>query len=177
MFSGKKKYIFGGIASIIFLLLLTGVAFAEFSLDVGITPIQTCEGYGLLVSPPQSQIDDDGNKLSWYQVKVNDGDWLSYGFPRSFAGTWDSSDQYDYEVYLRFKKYAQTPDGYWNKYLGVVTVGPYYFNLTKPDFCVPTKAEVLIKSGVPGKGLLSAPGLNRYFNPLSEAEVNAGIPE
>ena len=39
---------------------------------------------------------------------------------------------------------------------------------------VTTKAEVLIRSGVPGKGLENAPGLDKPFNPKSQAGENAG---
>ncbi len=39
---------------------------------------------------------------------------------------------------------------------------------------VPNKADVLIDSGVPGKGLESAPGLQKPFNPKSQAEEHAG---
>jgi len=39
---------------------------------------------------------------------------------------------------------------------------------------VPTKAEILINSGVLGKGLDSAPGLDKPFNPKSQAGENAG---
>ena len=39
---------------------------------------------------------------------------------------------------------------------------------------VTTKAGVLIDSGVPGKGLENAPGLNKPFNPNSQAGEKAG---
>ncbi len=38
----------------------------------------------------------------------------------------------------------------------------------------PTKAENLMKSGVPGKGLADAPGLQKPFNPKSQAGEKAG---
>jgi plastocyanin len=37
-----------------------------------------------------------------------------------------------------------------------------------------TKSQILQQSGVPGKGILSAPGLQKPFNPNSQAEFNAG---
>ncbi len=37
-----------------------------------------------------------------------------------------------------------------------------------------TKAEILILSGVPGKGIAKAPGLQKPFNPKSKAAVHAG---
>ena len=37
-----------------------------------------------------------------------------------------------------------------------------------------TKADVLIESGVPGKGLENAPGLQKPFNPKSQADKHAG---
>jgi len=37
-----------------------------------------------------------------------------------------------------------------------------------------TKAEILILSGVPGKGIKNAPGLQKPFNPKSQAANNAG---
>ncbi|NQT66574.1 MAG: hypothetical protein HQ569_03220 [Actinobacteria bacterium] len=37
-----------------------------------------------------------------------------------------------------------------------------------------TKAETLLNSGVPGKGLENAPGLDKPFNPNSQADENAG---
>ena len=39
---------------------------------------------------------------------------------------------------------------------------------------LPTKAEILIESGVPGKGLKNAPGLQKPFNPNSQAGKHAG---
>ncbi len=37
-----------------------------------------------------------------------------------------------------------------------------------------TKSDILINSGVPGKGLENAPGLDKPFNPKSQAGENAG---
>ena len=39
---------------------------------------------------------------------------------------------------------------------------------------IQTKAEKLIESGVPGKGLENAPGLQKPFNPKSQAGKHAG---
>lgn len=39
---------------------------------------------------------------------------------------------------------------------------------------VSTKAEILIDSGVPGKGLSNAPGLDKEFNENSKAADTAG---
>lgn len=38
----------------------------------------------------------------------------------------------------------------------------------------PTKSDILMNSGVPGKGLENAPGLDKPFNPKSQAGENAG---
>ena len=49
------------------------------------------------------------------------------------------------------------------------------FDWTKFDvLTAPTKADILIGSGVPGKGLDVAPGLQKPFNPKSQAAGHAG---
>ena len=49
------------------------------------------------------------------------------------------------------------------------------FDWTRFDVdAVPTKAEILMNAGVPGKGLENAPGLQKPFNPKSQAAENAG---
>jgi len=47
-------------------------------------------------------------------------------------------------------------------------------NFVLVDAIAPTKADVLIESGVPGKGLENAPGLQKPFNPKSQAGKHAG---
>ena len=54
---------------------------------------------------------------------------------------------------------------------GVPTTGTWQFESLIEEH---TKAENLIKSGVPGKGLDNAPGLDKPFNPKSQAGENAG---
>jgi len=39
----------------------------------------------------------------------------------------------------------------------------------------PTKSDILMNSGVPGKGLEKAPGLQKPFNPNSQADEHAGM--
>jgi len=39
----------------------------------------------------------------------------------------------------------------------------------------PTKSDILMNSGVPGKGLENAPGLQKPFNPNSQADEHAGM--
>lgn len=48
------------------------------------------------------------------------------------------------------------------------------FEIVIPTIVIPTKAQILIDSGVPGKGLDNAPGLQKPFNPKSKAAENAG---
>lgn len=49
------------------------------------------------------------------------------------------------------------------------------FDWTRFDvLAAPTKADILKDSGVPGKGLENAPGLQKPFNPKSQAEEHAG---
>ena len=47
------------------------------------------------------------------------------------------------------------------------------FDITIP-VPIPTKADILKDSGVPGKGLENAPGLQKEFNPNSAASEHAG---
>jgi len=49
------------------------------------------------------------------------------------------------------------------------------FDWTRFDVLpAPTKSDILMNSGVPGKGLENAPGLDKPFNPNSQADENAG---
>lgn len=47
-------------------------------------------------------------------------------------------------------------------------------NITVTDNTTMTKAEILKERGVPGKGIDEAPGLQKPFNPNSNAAENAG---
>jgi uncharacterized repeat protein (TIGR01451 family) len=47
-------------------------------------------------------------------------------------------------------------------------------HLTNSNQPIPTKAEILLQRGVPGKGIVNAPGLQKFFNPLSQAAEHAG---
>ncbi|MBA7496925.1 hypothetical protein ES702_07534 [subsurface metagenome] len=49
------------------------------------------------------------------------------------------------------------------------------FDWTRFDVLPPTKSDILINSGVPGKGLENAPGLDKPFNPKSQAGEHAGM--
>ncbi len=51
---------------------------------------------------------------------------------------------------------------------------PVSFGSVKVAVPSATKAGVLIDSGVPGKGLSDAPGLQKPFDPNSQATENAG---
>jgi len=53
-------------------------------------------------------------------------------------------------------------------------VDDFTLNDTTYVFEPPTKADILIGSGVPGKGLGEAPGLQKPFNPNSKAADHAG---
>jgi len=50
---------------------------------------------------------------------------------------------------------------------------PFYVSIAPPP--PETKADILKDSGVPGKGLENAPGLNKQFNPNSQADEHAGM--
>jgi hypothetical protein len=62
---------------------------------------------------------------------------------------------------------------------GQIAIGGQYwqYDFATPffvDLSEPTKADILIDSGVLGKGLENAPGLQKPFNPNSKAAENAG---
>ncbi|GAI48987.1 unnamed protein product, partial [marine sediment metagenome] len=64
-------------------------------------------------------------------------------------------------------------DGEYSQYRGLWITDTGVFNITIP-IPVPTKADILKDSGVPGKGLDTAPGLQKEFNPKSQAAKHAG---
>jgi len=53
-------------------------------------------------------------------------------------------------------------------------IGVYAVGLATLKLLAPTKSEVLKKSGISGKGLDTAPGLQKPFNPKSQAAGHAG---
>ncbi len=59
---------------------------------------------------------------------------------------------------------------------GPVSINPTSNNSTTPSSnnSTMTKADILRQSGVPGKGIDHAPGLQKPFNPKSNAADNAG---
>ena len=50
----------------------------------------------------------------------------------------------------------------------------WYWATEPRGYNFPTKADILSDSGIPGKGLEEAPGLQKSFNPNSQAGNNAG---
>jgi len=75
--------------------------------------------------------------------------------------------------------YVQSYSGYdgyngeYSSYNGLWITDTGVFDVMIP-IPVPTKAEVLMDGGVPGKGLENAPGLQKPFNPNSQAAEHAG---
>jgi len=65
-----------------------------------------------------------------------------------------------------------------NEYVEVRLVSgvpnPRRFDWTRFDV-LPTKSDILMNSSVPGKGLENAPGLDKLFNPNSQADEHAGM--
>lgn len=92
----------------------------------------------------------EGNTFS-VQIKARD---FNDDYVQSYAG---------YEGY----------NGEYSQYRGLWITDTGVFDVMIP-IPVPTKADILKDSGVPGKGLESAPGLQKPFNPNSQAAENAG---
>ena len=69
--------------------------------------------------------------------------------------------------------YFDSDGGLW--YMRSESPDTYYWATEPRGYNLPsTKADVLKDSGVPGKGLDKAPGLQKPFNPNSQAGNNAG---
>ncbi len=114
--------------------------------------------------------------------QVEDGDDFVYVVSMSYAVLGISEgDTFPIQIKARDfnDDYVQSYSGYegndgeYSQYRGLWITDTGVFDITIP-VPIPTKAENLTKSGVPGKGLADAPGLDKPFNPKSQAGENAG---
>ncbi len=112
-----------------------------------------------------------------------DGDDFVYAISMSYAilGISDG-DTFDVQIKARDfnDDYVQSYEGYegydgaYSHYNGLYITDTGIFEVTVPSPPPPTKADILKDRGVPGKGLDKAPGLQKPFNPNSQAGNNAG---
>lgn len=111
----------------------------------------------------------DGNdfvyaiSMSYAILGISEGDTFSVQIKAR-----DFNDDY-VQSYSGYDGY----DGKYSQYRGLYITDTRVFNITIP-IPVPTKADILKDSGVPGKGLDTAPGLQKEFNPKSQAAKHAG---
>lgn len=134
------------------------------------------QGYTLLAA--------SGNPDKWpWNVSQTDGsDWV--GLPGSFANhgidiysgdgcynTVPNPNVAELKIPLSLLTYAGTDDiiGLGGQYWQYEYATPFYVTLPPP-----TKADILSGTGVPGRGLDTAPGQQKPFNPNSKAGENAG---
>lgn len=115
-----------------------------------------------------SQIEDGNDfvyvvSMSYEVLGISEGDT----FPVQIKAR-DFNDDY-VESYSGYDGY----DGEYSQYRGLYITDTGVFNITIP-IPIPTKADILKDSGVPGKGLDTAPGLQKEFNPKSQAAKHAG---
>ena len=107
-----------------------------------------------------------------------DGDSVSFNI-RAIGQADDGDDNntskyygqthFDNEYYEGYEGY----DGAYSHYNGLYITDTGIFEVTVPPPPPPTKADILSESGVPGNGLEEAPGLQKPFNPNSQAGNNA----
>ncbi len=115
-----------------------------------------------------SQIEDGNDfvyvvSMSYEILGISKGDTLEVQIKAR-----DFNDDY-VQSYSGYEGY----NGEYSQYRGLWITDTGVFDVMIP-IPVPTKAEVLIESDVPGKGLETAPGLQKPFNPKSQAAEYAG---
>ena len=148
----------------------------------------TVEIYGTIV---------EDLELSHYNISIYRGDadfndfskrleekteYLSSGFDNQSIYQWDTTGYADGEYLIRFaaRDKARNRDLSGDPYLGgddsqhVITVTVDNVQEEPQTEESQTKANILMDSGVPGKGLKNAPGLQKPFNPKSKAGEHAG---
>ncbi len=112
-----------------------------------------------------------GNSLEWYAQFVNAADGVSVFNLRESGTCFAALDYYKGTYTLPGPTWTTTSydqDGWTMVNLDPNDshTGDFYISLTK--------ADILKDSGVPGKGLENAPGLQKPFNPNSKAAEHAG---
>jgi len=127
-------------------------------------------------------------ELSHYNISIYPGDadfndfskrleqetkYLSSGFNNQLIYQWDTTTYTDGDYLIRFaaRDKAGNRDLSGDPYIGGDD-SQHVITVTVDN--VHTKAETLIGSGVLGKGLENAPGLQKPFNPNSQAGKHAG---
>lgn len=115
-----------------------------------------------------SQVEDGDDfvyavSMSYEVLGISEGDTFSVQIKAR-----DFNDDY-VQSYSGYDGY----DGEYSHYNGLYITDTRVFDITI-SVPVPTKADILKGSGVPGKGLDTAPGLQKEFNPKSQAGENAG---
>jgi len=112
----------------------------------------------------------DGNdfvyavSMSYAVLGISEGDTFSVQITAR-----DFNDDY-VQSYTGYEGY----NGEYSQYRGLWITDTGVFDITIP-VPVPIKADILKNSGVPGKGLENAPGLQKPFNPKSQADEHAGM--
>lgn len=102
--------------------------------------------------------DSDGNTVTGPGVVNGDE-----SFTDELLMTWDTTTVDDGTYFIKL----EARDAFDNKDEGSV-------HWIEVEVNNSTKKAILLNSGVPGKGLYKAPGLNKEFNPKSKAADNAG---
>ena len=115
--------------------------------------------------------------------QTEDGDDFVYAVSMSYA-VLGISDGDTFAVQIKARDfnddYVQSYEGYegydgaYSHYNGLYITDTGIFEVTVPPPPPLTKADILKDSGIPGKGLDKAPGLQKPFNPKSQAGDNAG---
>ncbi len=115
--------------------------------------------------------------------QVEDGDDFVYAVSMSY-GVLGISEGDTFYVQIKARDfnddYVQSYSGYdgydgeYSQYRGLWITDTGVFDITIP-VPAPTKADILKNSGIPGKGLENAPGLQKPFNPKSQADEHAGM--
>jgi len=108
-----------------------------------------------------------------------------------YDGTWEEllneHHQSHFFIYTKVVYPIDGSAGSWQEVINMQLQGGHYIAIIRgsngvdeawdyKDFEItaPTKGEALINSGVPGKGLETAPGQQKPFNPKSQASEHAG---
>jgi hypothetical protein len=123
--------------------------------------------YNISVYPGDADFNDFSKRIAQATI------YRTTGFSNELIFTWDSTGFEDGEYLIRLA--ARDAAGN-RSYDGEAYLGgddsQHVITVTVDN--VHTKAETLIESGVPGKGLENAPGLQKPFNPKSQAGKHAG---
>ena len=151
---------------------------------------------GAVTPPPNWDISGDwlldfngGNDNREFRAMVQDKDGNVNGEFWHLSGTWQYGGTLvgyvsGNDLYLFYERPA--PLTYTGDFIGTITKdgisGTFEDNKTTNVYAWSvtdtitsnTKSAILKDSGVPGKGLENAPGLNKPFNPKSQAGENAG---